>query len=209
MIIFLGSSGKVGKLIFPKIKDHFQEAKIVKVESDKVMQLSNILNNERGKSQIIILSIYSKNIFRTIRTYYRLLSINFSDLYIIELNSILQLSNPIETINFPKYLSYYLNRRLQSIILISLCKFFKIKGLDRIFFGALSEYNNCKFASIIESKVLAKTVIENIKKKTEKSVRFENMKFLQIIKSENPICENKKSIYYLLDKILLRKFLLK
>ena len=209
MIIFLGSSGKVGKLIFPIIKDHFQQSKIVKVESNKLIQLSNILNKERGNSQIIISSIYSKNILKIIRTYYRLLSINYSDLYIIEINSLLQLSNPIETIIFPKYFAYYLNRRLQSIILISLCKFFKIKGIDRIFFGALSEYNNYKFASIIESKVLAKTVIDNIKKKTEKSVRLENMNLIQIIKSENPICENKKSIYYLLDKILLRKSLLK
>ena len=209
MIIFLGANGKVGKLIFPIIKDHFKQEEILKVESDKLEQLCNILKKESSNSHTVILSIYSKNFLRIFRTYYNLMCLNHSNLHIIEINSLLQLGNPIEIINFPKYLAYYLNRRFQSMILITLCKFFKIKGLDRIYFGALSEYNNFKFASVIESKALAIKIIKNITKKMEKSVKLQNKEFIQIIKSENPICENRKSIFHLLDKILLRNFLLK
>lgn len=205
-VFLVGSNGKIGK----KIKNLFLDKKLInKIKLEILDRPPYEIKNysfKKKEHKIILISIYTKNIvsyIKTISEISKLFSSNEKVIF-IELCSILQLASWTEIIIYPKYFFYYLNRRIQSIILGIYFKLLKKRSLLKIFFGKINFDQ--------QQQLSLSTISESFFYEALKNIIFNN-KFLNkanfsksiiLCNLESKYINNKHNIDKLLDKIIRR-----
>lgn len=204
-IYLTGSKGKIGRLINKEL-------------SKKIDDLTNYLILDRppydseksryhlNEKKIVILCIYTKNLKNYIDTIINLSNLfsSSSNILFIEVCSLIQLAEISEIIKNPKYLFYYLNRRILSMIFTLIFEIFKRKSTLKIFFGKTSTINEYKKSlSTIQPSLLNKVIINFIHNYNFKSKKTNSMNIILCNKN----CESQKEkIDILLDNIIKRNF---
>lgn len=176
-IYLVGSRGKIGNIIKKNLFDNNlnnEEFKLYLLDRPpyKLEEIKSI----NSKKYIIILCFYSRNIFSYINTILKIIETFSSkkDILYIEICSIIQLTKIFEIVQHPKYIAYYLNRRLQSIILTILLKILSKDSIIKIFFGKIqSEVNNKKTYSTVTQKYFINMIRDIIlKNKSDSDTKF-------------------------------------
>lgn len=205
-IFLVGSKGKIGK----KIKNLFLDENLINKVKLEILDRPPYdikkygLNKKEHK--IILISIYTKNIGSYIKTIYEISNLfsSYEKVIFIDLCSILQLASLIEIIRYPKYLFYYLNRSIQSIIFTMYFKLFKNKSILKIFFGKIDIDQKKKLSLSTISDSFFYETLKNIilnKKFLNKANFSQNIILCNL---ESKYKNNKRNIDKLLDKIIRR-----
>ena len=141
-IFFLGHKGKIGSQLIDLFDDKFLniDNNLIKIDYPPY---SRILNNINKSERIVILkSLYSRNIFSYILTSIALLNFKSraNSFYVIELCSIVQLIQFRLILKYPKYLFYYINRKLQSLFCWIIISLLGGGSIYRIYFGKIKYF---------------------------------------------------------------------
>lgn len=204
-IYLIGSKGKIGSLISKELsakKKNFAKYLILDrppYDSEESMYAAN-------KKKIVILCIYTKSLKKYINTIIKLSNLFSSskNILFIEVCSLIQLAKISEIIRNPRYLFYYFNRRILSIIFTLIFEIFNKKSTLKIFFGKVSTKRETNITlSTINPSLLNKAIISSIHNYNFKS---NNPNPINIILCNKNHKFQKDKIDILLDNIIKRNF---
>lgn len=163
-IYLTGSKGKIGSLISKELSAKKHNLTNYLILDRPPYDFEKSLN-AANKKKIVILCIYTKNLKKYINTIINLSNLFSSskNILFIEVCSLIQLAKISEIIRNPKYLFYYFNRRILSMIFTLIFEIFNKKSTLKIFFGKVSSKKGGNIPlSTINPSLLCKAIISSI-----------------------------------------------